>query len=234
MMNAVGVVVWTAKAWLPEALVAFKAAGLRTWGWRRPAVSNVVSSTHYGAEQECSYVVEKLISRGLSGYILDAEGRDAKAEACKADNWNARGAVGAARLFADKIKVAGKASNPEFVYGVTASCREPVRNPQMPFGELIQSADAIYPQCYWGPASVVGRGRRTPVEAFQTAKTDWAAVLPQGKPFFPIAGTLAQVSPVELQQYGQMLRAAAIKEAHFWYYEPGVMPDVKYEAIRSI
>ena len=86
---------------LPNAIGRFKQAGFKVYGWRWPAVTPRPSSTtHYYADDEAGYVVDKLIPAGLDGYIMDPESDNNS----PSNDWNKTGTKPLAQGFCDAIR----------------------------------------------------------------------------------------------------------------------------------
>src|SRR5258707_13834610 len=77
-MNATGVCIRTSSKRLPDTIKRFHDLGLKVYAWRWPPASAA------GAQQEADFVANKLIPKGLDGYIADPESHQAGA----ATDWN--------------------------------------------------------------------------------------------------------------------------------------------------
>jgi hypothetical protein len=108
------------------------------YAWRWPPASAA------GAQKEADFVANKLIPKGLDGYIVDPESDQAGAT----NDWNRTTCAPFAKAFCSTIKNAAPAS---FVFGTTSGCAYPANNmkPNIPWNEFFSASNALYPQTYW-------------------------------------------------------------------------------------
>jgi hypothetical protein len=137
-MDATGVCIRTSAKRFPDTIKRFHDLGIKVYAWRWPP------ATSAGAQKEADLVADKLIPKGLDGYIVDPESDRAGAN----NDWNRAKCVPFAKAFCKTIKDAAPAP---FVFGTTSGCAYPAKNmkPYIPWAEFFAASKALYPQCYW-------------------------------------------------------------------------------------
>ncbi len=219
---------------LPAAIPVLHEAGIDVFGWRWPAVKPTPNrKSHYFADDEANYVVQKLIPAGLDGYIVDPES-DHPGDT---NDWNHSSLAPLAKKFCETIKV-GASGNAAFHFGITSGCTYPSagEKPFIPWAEFVAASDALYPQTYWRwtnpttgkPQSINGG---TPKAAIAIGRASWTRIA-AGKPIIPMAGELNVITADEIAAYG-LASAETAGELHFFADSDGV-PANNYAAIKSL
>ena len=121
------------------AVKAFKAAGMKVWGWQyiyggivMNRSGQVLSTNGARPEAEAECALYECRRLGLDGYIIDAEQEyKVMAQAERAKRFMAR-------LAALEVPVA------------LSSYRFPSLHPEFPWGEFLRGCDLHMPQVYWG------------------------------------------------------------------------------------
>ena len=226
-MNATGVCIRTSSSRLPNTIGRFHDLRMKVYAWRwPPAHSN-------GAQKEADLVADKLIPKGLDGYIVDPESDKSSAS----NDWNRDVCEPIAASFCKTISEVAPAS---FVFGTTSGCAYPAINmkPKIPWKEFFSVSTALYPQCYWrwtNPATGQ-RGQKinggTPQKAIDKATPSWTAKS-VGKPIVPMAGEVDVVTADEITAYGAALAKLGVKEGHF-YADNGHIPVANLAAIKAL
>jgi hypothetical protein len=226
-MDATGVCIRTSSTRLPDTIKRFHDLGLKVYAWRWPPASAA------GAQKEADLVADKLIPKGLDGYIVDPESDKAGA----ANDWNRAVCAPFAKAFCKTISDAAPAS---FVFGTTSGCAYPAANmkPHIPWKEFFTASKGLYPQCYWRwtNPSTGQRGQKinggTPQAAIDKAMPSWKAAS-LGKPIIPMAGEVDVVKPDEIAAFGVALAALGVTEGHF-YADNGKIPVENLAALKAL
>ena len=234
--GADAVCIRTTNSRLPAAIGRFHQNNIKVYAWRWPAVEQVENdTTHHYADDEANYVVQRLISAGLDGYIVDPESDDNRA----IDDWNNASLAPLARSFCQTIKAGAAAAGlVDFRFGITSGCNFPSRSgkPNIPWAEFIGASDAVYPQTYWrmtvGQGETIDINGGTPDTAINRGKTAWSPVA-RGKPIIYMAGELDLITAAELTTYGGRAQAEGVTEFHF-YADNANVPPANYQVIRSL
>ena len=218
---------------LPDAIGRFKQAGFKVYGWRWPAVTpRPGSTTHYYADDEGRYVVDKLIPAGLDGYIMDPESDNNS----PSNDWNKPGMTPLAQAFCDTIRNgASAAGSANFVFGVTSGCNYATAKTRMPWAVFAAASDALFPQTYWrwtnnGRVGDINGG--TPDKAADRGLGSWRQIA-NGKPVIPMAGEIDVVSVDEIAAYAARVRRENLDQYHF-YADNGSVSQARCDAIKAI
>jgi len=217
---------------LPGLIGRAHSRNLQVYGWRWPAVKPVRSATHYFAGDEASFVAQTLIPAGLDGYIVDPESDSAGAT----NDWNDSAHIPLAQKFCKTIRDAA-AGTPKFRFGTTSGCSYPKPNnrPNIPWAAFNAASDLLLPQSYWrvmtpkGPKSANGG---TPKTAVQNGFDAWGRI-PNHKPIIPIAGELGVISPDEIRDFGEAMKAQGVRELHL-YIDASDTSASKLAAIKAL
>lgn len=219
--GAYAVCVRTTNDDLPSAIERFHQAGLLVYAWRWPAVRPSHGPPHHYAMDEAAYVAERLIPRGLDGYIIDPEGESDR----DADNWNDRSLGELATAFCQAIRGAAREKGrDDFLFGLTSGHHYPRAKPRIPWAEFVAESDVLFPQTYWnGSGGRVHGG--TPQESLQTSLPSWQAIA-NGKPLIPIGGQLSHVTPEEIAAYGEEADTHGFDTVHLYAHRRPLSPEM--------
>jgi hypothetical protein len=131
---------------LPSIVRRFHDSGLLVFGWRWPAVVRSYRDRryHYFALDEAKHVAEKLIPKGLDGYIVDPESD----QPGDRNDWNRPGLLGLAEEFCRIIKGAAATTGRRFLFGTTSGCAYPAAEgrPEIPWAVFFSASDLLLPQ----------------------------------------------------------------------------------------
>lgn len=191
---------------VPPIVQALHARNIQALGWHYVKGDNPLG--------EANKAIERVLSLGLDGYVIDAEGeykRPGKAEA--------------ARQFMSRLR----AGLPNHLVALS-SYRYPSYHPQLPWREFLEKCDLVMPQVYWMHAHNPADQLQRSVREFQ-ALTPYRPVLPTGAAFReqgwqPTAGEV-----IEFLRAAQSLNLAA---ANFYSWDSArtYLPEV-WNAIRD-
>jgi hypothetical protein len=97
---------------------------MKVYAWRWPP------ATEAGSRKEADLVADKLIPKGLDGYIVDPESDAAGA----VNDWNRAKCIPFAKAF---CKIISDAAPSSFAFGTTSGCAYPAKNmkPNIPWAE---------------------------------------------------------------------------------------------------
>lgn len=226
-MDATGVCIRTSAKRFPDTIKRFHDLGIKVYAWRWPP------ATEAGSQKEADLVADKLIPKGLDGYIVDPESDAAGA----INDWNRAKCIPFAKAFCKTIKDAAPSS---FVLGTTSGCAYPAKNmkPNIPWAEFFRASNALYPQCYWRwtNPSTGRRGQKinggTPQKAIDKGVTAWKPPS-LGKRIVPMAGEVDVVTPDEIAEFGVALAAMSVREGHF-YTDNGLIPVPNLNAMKAL
>jgi hypothetical protein len=192
-----------------------------------------ICATAAGSQKEADLVADKLIPKGLDGYIVDPESDTAGAN----NDWNMDKCVPFAAAFCKTISDAAPSS---FVFGTTSGCAYPAKNmkPNIPWAQFFKASDALYPQCYWRWTNpkTGQRGQKinggTPQNAINKGVAAWKPAS-LGKRIVPMAGEVDVVTPDEIKDFGAALSAMGVREGHF-YTDNGLIPVTNLAAMKAL
>lgn len=226
-INATGVCIRTSSSRFPDTIKRFHDLGMIVFAWRWPPASLT------GAQKEADFVAEKLIPRGLDGYIVDPESEKVGAP----NDWNRAKCAPVATQFCATIRSAAPSS---FVFGTTSGCAYPAADmkPDIPWSEFFAASNALYPQCYWRWTNpeTGQRGQKinggTPQRAINKGVTAWKAKS-LGKQIIPMAGEVDVVTEDEISAYGIALAKMKVIEGHF-YTDNGQIPLANLAAMKAL
>src|SRR5258706_6659796 len=226
-MDATGVCIRTSSKRLPDTIKRFHDLGIKVYAWRWPPASSA------GSLKEARLVANKLIPKGLDGYIVDPESDTAGAT----NDWNRVVCAPVAKAFCKTIKDAAPAS---FVFGTTSGCAYPAKNmkPNIPWAEFFAASDALYPQCYWRWTNpkTGQRGQKindgTPQKAINKGVKAWQPKS-LGKKIVPMAGEVDVVTADEIAAFGVALASMKVREGHF-YTANGLIPVANLAAMKAL
>jgi hypothetical protein len=224
-IGAYAVCIRTTNPWLAGSIPQFHQARLRVFGWRLPAVEPSNSAPHHFVDDEARFVVERLISQGLDGYITDPE------EASTTTwNWNRDDLDldDLARRWCDPIIAAGRRANPDFHFGLSSGWHMPTNCRHLPWRTFVDRSNALYGQFYWFGDHGYQHGN-TPEGAFSGGMTSWRTIA-QGKPIVPMLGHVDRGTRTWDQVRSDFALCRALiedhhlAEVHFYAYENNI-PD---------
>jgi hypothetical protein len=226
-IDATGVCIRTSSTRFPDTIKRFHDLGMKVYAWRWPPASSA------GAQKEADFVANKLIPKGLDGYIVDPESDKAGA----GNDWNRTVCAPVAQAFCSTIKSAAPKS---FVFGTTSGCSYPANSmkPNIPWKEFFTVSNALYPQTYWRwtNPSTGQRGQKinggTPQLAINKGVPAWKAKS-LGKPIVPMAGEVDVVTADEIANFGVALAKMNVKEGHF-YTDNGQIPVSNLAAMKAL
>lgn len=226
-MNATGVCIRTSSKRFPDAIKRFHDLGMKIYAWRWPPANGT------GAQREADLVADKLIPKGLDGYVVDPESDTAGAT----NDWNR---LVCAPVAAGFCKTIMDAAGPSFVFGTTSGCSYPASNmkPNIPWAEFFSASKTLYPQCYWRwtNPSTGQRGQKinggTPQAAIDKALPSWRAKS-LGKAIVPMAGEVDVVKEEEIAIFGIALAKMNVSEGHF-YVDNGRISVANLAAIKAL
>jgi hypothetical protein len=226
-IDATGVCIRTSSKMLPDTIKRFHDLGIKVYAWRWPPASSA------GSQREADLVADKLIPKGLDGYIVDPESDKAGAT----NDWNRVVCAPFAKAFCKTLKDAAPAP---FVFGTTSGCAYPAKNmkPNIPWAEFFAASDALYPQCYWRWTNpeTGQRGQKingsTPQNAISKGMKAWQPKS-LGKRIVPIAGEVDVVTADEIAAFGVALGNMNVKEGHF-YTDNGLIPVPNLAAMKAL
>jgi hypothetical protein len=226
-ISATGVCIRTSAKRFPDTIKRFHDLGMKVYAWRWPP------ATEAGSQKEADFVADKLIPKGLDGYIVDPESDKAGA----INDWNRSKCIPFAKTFCKTIEDAAPSS---FVFGTTSGCAYPAKNmkPDIPWTEFFTVSKTLYPQCYWRWTNpdTAKRGQKinggTPQKAIDKGMTAWK---PKSldKPIVPMAGEVDVVTPGEITDFGVALAAMGVREGHF-YTDNGLIPVPNLAAMKAL
>jgi hypothetical protein len=228
---------------LPDAVGRFHQLGKTVWAWKWPGVMPADTDHHYYAISEAEYVRDKLLPKGLDGYIVDPESDghiNSKTGKLMRNDWDQKKLAPVAAQF---CKIINDAAPQNFLFGTTSGCAFPAKTgkPDIPWKQFFGGSKALYPQCYWRamladkkthkevPTSINGG---TPTKAIARGMAAWTPAA-QGRPIIPMAGEIDLATAAEIKEYGQRLTDLGIKEAHFYADLPKVPAGV-LNAIKAL
>lgn len=221
----------TTNDFLLDSIPKIQDNGLKVFGWRWPAAKLPSASSkakHWFADDEANFVVG-LISKGLDGYVVDPESDNNGG----ADDWDSAEYAPVAARFCEKIKTCGKAKDLKFHFGLTSGCSHPTNNPNIPWFEFTQRAEAVYPQLYWSPDYVTA-GRTTPEDAYRIGMASWKSITPAGMKIRPIMGEITNNKPDEIDRFGKLISGGGLDEVNFYTYEEAGFSQGKWDAMRDL
>ena len=215
-IDATGVCIRTSTKRFPDTIKRFHDLGLKVYVWRWPP------ATKAGSQKEADLVADKLIPKGLDGYIVDPESDAAGA----INDWNRAKCIPFAKAFCKTIKDAAPSS---FVFGTTSGCA---------WAQFFGASNALYPQSYWRWTNpeTGRRGQKinggTPQKAIDKSVTAWKPAS-LSKRIVPMAGEVDVVTEDEIAQFGVALAAMGVREGHF-YTDNGSIPVANLAAIKAL
>jgi hypothetical protein len=231
-VRAQAVCVRTTNAWLKASIKTMKQRGFDVYAWRWPSVDPASDSNHHYADSEANFVVD-LISEGLDGYIVDPEADEGRAT----DNWNDASFADLANSFCNKIKLAGRAKNPHFLFGTTSGCDYPKIMPNIPWSTFVAHSDAVYPQIYWAP-NFIKAHRTNPDDAWRIGMGAWSRVVPSGMTIVPILGEIEVNKDSDIARFGQIMNEHNMADEVHFYTFTGNMMNAKFtpmwQALRNL
>jgi hypothetical protein len=229
-IEASAVAIRTDNHWLRGSIAVFHAAGIKVYGWRWPGVRPTDDPPNYYAPDQANYVANVLIPAGLDGYIADIE---SDGSAAPNRDWNNRSLAPVADKFSSVIKNAGRARNPNFLFGVTSGFDFPTAYPHIPWDSFLAYCDAVYPQVYWrGDGGAVLAGG-TAQSAYTRSWASWKTLELGAIPIVPIIGQIANITPQSIGDFGTIMKQNQMNEVHF-YTDVAGLPDATYATMASL
>jgi len=227
---------------LPDAIGRFHQARKTVWAWKWPGVMPQDTDHHYYAIAEAEYVRDKLLPKGLDGYIVDPES-DGHVDSNGRPQRNDWDQTKLAPVAAEFCKIINDAAPANFMFGTTSGCTypAPTGKPDIPWKQFFGASKTLYPQSYWramlvnentGGEEPTPINGGTPTKAIARGMHAWTAAA-QGKPIVPMAGEIDLVTAAEIEEYGQQLTNLGLTEAHFYADLPNVPASV-LNAIKAL
>ena len=206
---------------LAGSIARFHKKNIKVYGWRWPAVTATPNNPTYYAPEQARFVAETLIPAGLDGYFADIE-----SDGPGINDWNHASLAPLATAFSERIKAAAP---PNFRFGVTAGCRQPINDPEIPWQAFQPHIDLVMPQTYWrwtnnkGVVEDINGG--TPASAVNRGEKAWASVFP-GMAQVPILGELNRITPGEIKTFADIVASKGITSLHAYTNEPDLSEPV--------
>ena len=176
---------------VPPVLNALREAGLQVWGWHYVKGDNPIG--------EAQLAVERSLSLGVDGYVIDAEAEYQKS-----------GKARAARLFMETLR----AGMPDMPVALS-TYRYPKLHSQLPFSEFLEKSDYAMPQVYFEKA-------HNPEEQLERSTEQYMA-LEHARPVIPTAPTYSAGSwrPTadEITRFFQKVKDMGLSSANAWSWD---------------
>jgi len=183
--------------WIPPVLVALKQAGLAVWGWQ------YVRGDY--PEAEANLAVQRAVSLGIDGFVVDAE-----------IEYKKPGKAGAARRYMTALR-AGLGSMPIAL----STYRFPRTHPGFPFSEFLEQCDLAMPQVYFEQAHNVE-------EQLERCVQQYLALRP-ARPIIPTGPTYShggwRPTAGEVERFLVRAKAMGLTAANFWAYDFSTRPS---------
>jgi len=183
--------------WIPPVLVALKQAGLAVWGWQ------YVRGDY--PEAEANLAVQRAVSLGIDGFVVDAEIEYKKA-----------GKAGAARRYMTALR-AGLGSMPIAL----STYRFPRTHPDFPFAAFLEQCDLAMPQVYFEQAHNVE-------DQLERCVQQYLALQP-ARPIIPTGPTYShggwRPTAGEVERFLVRAKAMGLTAANFWAYDFSTRPS---------
>jgi len=191
---------------VPPVARALQDKDIQVWGWQY-----VTGRDPLG---EANKAIERVVSLGLDGYVIDAE-----------KEYKEPGKKLSARKFMDRLRD-GLPDKPVAL----SSYRFPSYHPQIPWQEFLEGCDYHMPQVYWVWADNAGDQLRRSVRELQSL-TPQRPVIPTGSAYKEHGWQPAPGEVVEFLQTAQSLNLSGVN-FYSWDSSRRYLPDV-WNAIRD-
>ncbi|UCF61510.1 MAG: hypothetical protein JSV37_02185 [Anaerolineaceae bacterium] len=182
---------------VPPVMNALREVGLQVWGWHYVKGDNPAG--------EAQLAVERTLSLGLDGYVIDAE----------AEYKNKKKAKAAARYVADL-----RAGMPDVPIALS-TYRYPRVHPELPYSEFLEKCDYAMPQVYFEKA-------HNPEEQLERSVEQYMA-LDHARPVIPTAPAYQAGSwrPTvdEITRFFQKAKDMGLSSANAWSWDYATRPS---------
>lgn len=176
---------------VPPVMHALREVGIQVWGWHYVRGDN--------PQREAQLAVERTLTLGLDGYVIDAEAQ-----------YKTGNKAAAARRFMQDLR-AGIPNLPVAL----SSYRFPKVHPGLPFSEFLDKCDYAMPQVYFEQA-------HNPEQQLERCVEQYMALQP-ARPVIPTAPTYSAggwcPSPDEITRFLQRAKDMGLTAVNAWSWE---------------